>query len=101
MELSKQVVSLELAKKLKELGVGQDANTLFWWHKILYKDGHEETVVKYGYVLHDDSIRESQMLCVAFTVAELLELLDEEITIPKVANIADYIAEKLCTKKQN
>lgn len=41
MELSEQVVSLELAKKMKELGFSQES--LFWWFKDYYPDGYLES----------------------------------------------------------
>lgn len=37
----------------------------------------------------------------AFTVAELLSLLDEEVIISKVENVANFLAEKLCQKLSN
>lgn len=93
MELENQVVSLELAKRLKELGVKQDSICQL----VRFSDRPDGTE---HYVL--------DMLCrmgqngnetySAFTVAELLNLLDEEVTIPKVENIADYLAEKICSK---
>lgn len=81
MELEKQVCSLALAKKLKELGVKQDS--LFWWHpipKILPDSGG--TVVSNGY---DISYAEtgrffgSGAKISAFTVAELGEMLPQFI----------------------
>ena len=38
MELSKQVVSLELAKRLKELGVKQLDNSLWAWAQVAKKE---------------------------------------------------------------
>ena len=71
MELKKQVCSLELAKRLKELGVKKES--LFWWDYF----GSPEYPVRlkrkedmdFGYI---------EKQCSAFTVAELGELLPEE-----------------------
>lgn len=45
MELKDQVVSLKLAKKLKELGVKQDS--LFYWEEVIDKYGVESKLI-YG-----------------------------------------------------
>lgn len=75
MKLENQVVSLEIAKKLKELGVKQES--LFWW----VLDGVSEN----GWSL----IRESFVFTIgreylerysAFTVAELGEMLPNGMT---------------------
>lgn len=65
MKLEDQVVSLELAKKLKELGVKQES--LFWWH-----DGCSTWATPH--------IKSEAHSCIghtfsAFTVAELGEML--------------------------
>ncbi len=62
MKLEQQVVSLELAKKLKELGMKQDSH--FWWHP-------DFTLVDIGY----DSTNKDRIS--AFTVAELGEMLPD------------------------
>lgn len=59
MELEKQVCSLELAKKLKELGVKQES--LFWWN------------ISDGIVIGEQYRRPPSIS--AFTVAELGEML--------------------------
>ena len=69
MELSEQVVSLELAKKLKELGVEQ--KSLFYWYKFL--SGEEFQIqnridIKNSLVIKEETYS-------AFTVAELGEIL--------------------------
>lgn len=64
MELSSQVVSLEIAKKLKELGVKQDA-----YHSWCFIEAHND------YELDNGSC--SNMYS-AFTVAELGEMLPEK-----------------------
>ena len=66
MPLEKQVCSLELAKKLKELGVEQDS--LFWW------DDHSELGM--GEIVSFDE--PDNPICSAFTVAELGEMLPRE-----------------------
>lgn len=68
MELNKQVVSLELAKRLKEVGVKQES--LFSY--LRYDDGHQELI--YGNAPKGNSYWTS-----AFTVAELGEMLPNEI----------------------
>lgn len=87
MKLSDQVTSLELSKKLKELGVKQES--LFdWWvnHSFpeankpeKYNEGHWKSI---SYEVHaswlgNDNKRwgHNDKLCSAFTVAELGEML--------------------------
>lgn len=63
MKIEKQVCSLELSKRLKELGVEQDS--LYYWH-------NDKAIVNpntfYG-------VRREKHICSAFTVAELGEML--------------------------
>ena len=61
MELSQQVVSLELAKRLKELGVKQES--LFYYSQNGLVGGTYDVIIS------------SSIICSAFTVAELGELL--------------------------
>jgi len=65
MKLEKQAVSLELATKLKELGVKQDS--LFWW------DDHSEVGMG-AIVSYSDP---DNPICSAYTVAELGELMKD------------------------
>ena len=65
MELSKQVVSLELARKLKELGVKQES--LFCWND--GKLGTWDEPTRFG----------NPELYAAFTVAELGEMLPKSL----------------------
>lgn len=72
MTLEQQVVSLELAKRLKELGVKQD-QSLFWWTG---SDGYYE--IKTTPWAMGNGINLSQQIgetYAAFTVAELGQLL--------------------------
>jgi len=91
MQLEKQVVSLELAKRLKELGVKQ--NSIWWWyrwtknHNWKLSLGTEEML---NYSFRPDDIYS------AFTIAELFEpLSDGEIIKYVVENDnwdgSDYI----------
>ena len=72
MELSKQVVSLEIAKKLKELGVKQDS--VFVWLYRNYKISmppQEDWQIE----LRQTSYHKEGEIYSAFTVAELGEML--------------------------
>ena len=77
MELNKQCISLEVAKKLKELGIEQES--VFWWHpypKVLPNSGG--MAVLDGYDLsYSDTGRTygSKAKISAFTTAELGEML--------------------------
>lgn len=71
MELSKQVVSLELAKKLKELGVKQES-LFIWVNDAVSDEGWEVMRQKYRFV----------KTCAAFTVAELGEMLPAYVQVP-------------------
>ena len=64
-----QVCSRELAKRLEELGVRQES--VFWWvdRKLLYTGGRPSHAQLQGGIA-------------AFTVAELGEMLPDDITIP-------------------
>lgn len=93
MKLEQQVCSLELAKKLKELGCRQES--AFYWNE--YKVSKDPK--KWQYHLQPD-FREKRSTA-AFTVAELLNMLHEIDScgrmIPKHAmeRVADYLAEEL------
>lgn len=85
MQLEKQVCSLELAKKLKELGVKQES--LFYWvHDDLTRTylatEKQLPIIQAGYnriphqsMAEDYGWRENVEKCSAFTVAELGEML--------------------------
>lgn len=67
MKLEEQVVSLDLAKRLKELGVKQES--LYVW-----RQGFDATK-DYEYVGKHDPEMSGLTICSAFTVAELGEML--------------------------
>lgn len=69
MQLENQVVSLEIAKKLKELGVKQES--YFFWVIV-----NGSWVISGGYELLDEELRMETYS--AFTVAELGEMLPEK-----------------------
>ena len=76
MKLEDQVCSLELAKKLKELGVEQDS--LWWWDKIKDENDFNLTSFRFLYpLLLDEDNREYYS---AFTVAELGNMFPSQIT---------------------
>ena len=89
MTLEQQVVSLELAKKLKELGCKQES--YFWW------DINGE-LTHFGDGENSDYAVER-----AYSVAELLNMLQEirncEIIIPVVSNVADWLAQEIINEK--
>ena len=77
MPLEKQVCSLELAKKLKELGQKQES--LFYWYSLDTADTPQTFDISYGNntTMFGVPIQEKIF---AFTVAELGEMLPEEIS---------------------
>ena len=81
MELSQQVISLELAKRLKELGVKQNGYFCYVQYGIVDDDNHEHIIGTLNCVvaaeLHDHNA--SCIISSAFTVAELLESLPHRI----------------------
>ena len=66
MKLENQLTSLELSKKLKELGVKQES--LFYWQGYLHSNKKIELVNQENLDINYD-------YCSAFTVAELGEML--------------------------
>lgn len=75
MQLEKQVVSLELAKKLKELGFKQES--LFYWHS----NCGEDFLVSYKSVKREYPNTFNHSIS-AYTVAELGEMLPISSDIP-------------------
>lgn len=69
MELEQQVISLELAKKLKKLGVKQES---LWWWVEFYSHTHNTRIWRVMQKDEDDKIN---CHISAFTVAELGEML--------------------------
>lgn len=78
--LEQQVTSLEISKRLKELGVKQES--LFYWSRVNYDKVLWEILRDGGYI---SKIGEEEVPHFsAFTVAELGEMLPCEITPPDV-----------------
>lgn len=73
MKLENQVVSLELSRKLKELGVKQES--LFYWHPRL--DGANRPYIVPA--SHRNGTSPNKDFIPAFTVAELGEMLPADI----------------------
>jgi len=100
MKIEKQVVSLELAKKLKELEVKQES--LWWWIKS-YDRGLNETmewiVSEYDLSQWDGSHIEEQYS--AFTVAELGEMLPNAIDINILRCMKTIRGEYICQYRAN
>lgn len=105
MKLEDQIVSLELAKKLKELGVKQES--VFYWQ--VYYDGEDNPVLEYkpkstsgwetdlGDAEHPENLRYFS----AFTVAELLQLLKEPVLVPVDGSAADYLADLIIKQHED
>lgn len=74
MKLESQVISLEIAKKLKELGVKQESH--FYWSKPFdinnYFTGDEPEVEELRWLEYNEM--EEAKICSAFTVSELGEM---------------------------
>jgi hypothetical protein len=79
MELEKQVCSLELAERLKELGMKQES--LFWWVEMIYakidERGHTENTKPLWDIVNSEvaAWNDRRPRISAFTVAELGELI--------------------------
>jgi hypothetical protein len=83
MELSKQVVSLGLARKLKELGVKQES--LFYWVDLNFggaRGSLKPHPMYYGEQRpwDEEDLYNEHWIASAFTVAELGEMLPDRIT---------------------
>ena len=81
MKLENQVVSLELAKKLKELGVPQESWFL-WWH-----DDACHHFVGTDWKSH-------RVVAAAFTVAELGEMLPKDISSDELDRRFPFVANR-------
>lgn len=98
MKLEQQVVSLELAKKLKELGVKQDG--VYYWVIIPEKvNQYTQRPVEHRLIPAKALKGYPYELYSAFTVAELLNMLQEliksDILIPLNIKVADCLATEL------
>lgn len=84
MKAENQVCSLELAKKLKALGIKQDAYFCYVQYGVVDDYDHEQIVgTLLGVVaaeLHDDNA--SCIISSAFTAAELGQILPNNIVLP-------------------
>lgn len=82
MKLEQQVVSLELAQKMKELGFKQES--LFYWN--LWNGQGDDFLFQIHYnkpVLRGDGVLPKET-CSAYTVAELGEFLDKATSTPLI-----------------
>jgi len=104
MKLKDQVCSLELAKRLKELGIKQES--LWWWVKLIRFSNYELAIYHpeanlYKYQLADGSISFSlnqiEKEYSAFTVAELGEMLPEFLSSSEL--FCPMITKKMSTDK--
>lgn len=87
MKLEQQVVSLELAQKLKELGVKQES--LFYWFHLYVTGCGEGDELNYGLPPEQKNITD---VCSAFTVAELGDMLPKGVNSMKAyANARDGV----------
>jgi hypothetical protein len=83
MELTKQVVSLSLAKRLKELGVKQES--IFWWSERYLLENPSQKSIDVRFMMNPDfkgtaySYHHEKDLYAAFTVAELGEMLPKYV----------------------
>ncbi len=97
MKIENQCVSLELAKKLKELGVKQES--LFYWdkHENLYHhlDREQGFMLRLSDETHHDGTTIGEFFS-AFTVAELGEMLPAQLHIEVSVQhpVHQFITEK-------
>lgn len=83
MKLEDQVTSLDLSNKLKELGVKQEG-VFVWTEKVWLGGRSGEPFVAQNSEYYNDA--EYENLCIAFTVAELGEMLPKELYVPYKGN---------------
>ena len=69
MSLENQVCSLDLARRLKELGVKQES--LFYWYSTFKRPDECQYHIEY----QGEDGRGGEMICATFTVAELGEMI--------------------------
>ena len=97
MKLEQQVCNLELARKLKELGVKQES--LFSWR--IFKDGFDSDVC---YMENHADVGRMEYAA-AFTVAELINMLQvyrkEYILVPVGVHFANYLAQELINENSS
>lgn len=86
MELQKQVCSLELGYKLKQLGVKYDS--YFSWYCLAHDQGEQEPAVEF--FIASDNQHNASYECSAFTVAELGEMLPAIIKLGNSGKLSDY-----------
>jgi hypothetical protein len=92
MKLSEQVVSLEIAKRLKELGV--EIDSLFWWnHFKSYAPKFEPTWAISDYLESDIKHSVVEVGISAPTASELAEMLPECYPVWKYKN--NYYCDRL------
>lgn len=77
MQLEKQVINLEQAKRLKELGVVH--KSLFYWEQTMFRIGHEYDISSGDWRIGPITRKPDEPYLPAFTVAELGVALPEEI----------------------
>lgn len=77
MELEQQVVSLDLAKRLKKLGAKQESQ-FFWW---IHNDGSARLITKHETF---EAFHAVQNRVSAFTFAEIGEVLPDHLTAEEV-----------------
>lgn len=79
MKLENQVTNKEISQKLQKLGVKQES--LFWWFET--PDSIWEVTNDWGYATQNGKYDENKKVIIsAFTVAELGEMLPDEINFP-------------------
>ena len=88
MNLDQQVCNLELAKRLKKLGVPQNPKTLFWWIHRRPSRNRSSWLVRFY------SDRRSKDDIAAFTVSELGFLLPDYLDDPKKEWLLRFRQEK-------
>ena len=96
LPIEQQVVNRELSEQLRDLGVPQDS--VWWWenHELKFKDIFPEAKWR---LTMQKSLYDKLDYISAFTVAELINTLGGEITIPNnTKNVADFIALKVIDK---